>query len=95
MKTDAGTEELTKKLIPYERYTLTLTHEFFTEDGERCVLDEPVKVNYTMMSNTAVPFCIALNDMIERMAHYILQQNQSHIRGNRNDRFKGTCKRPC
>lgn len=61
-------------LIPNETYTLTLTHEFITENGERCVLDEPVKVKYTMMRNTGVPFCIVLNEMIERMAHYILQQ---------------------
>ena len=85
MKTDAGTEELTKKLIPYETYTLTLTHEFFTEDGKRCVLDEPIKVNYTMMSNTAVPFYIVLNGMIERMAHYILQQKPEPYKGNRNE----------
>ncbi len=61
------------KLIPHETYTLTLTHEIITEDGERCTLYEPVKVSYTAMSNTAVPFCIVLNEMVERMAHYILQ----------------------
>ena len=77
-------KDYNEKLIPCEIYTLTLTHEFMTEDGERCVLDEPIKVNYTMMSNTgytAVPFGMVLNELGERMAHYILQRKPELYKG--------------
>ena len=63
------------KMIPKEQYTLTLTHEYIDDDGERNTLDEPIKVNYIVLRTgyLAQPLSIVINEMMDSMKHYLLQ----------------------
>jgi hypothetical protein len=65
------------KKIAYEEYSLIFTHSYVDEDGERTMLDEPVKVVYAYPSGgqgmiPPVPVC--LNEMLDNMRGYILRK---------------------
>lgn len=65
------------KKMPYEEYRLVLTHTYIDEDGERTLLEDPVKVVQVFPSGVSriiPPVAVCINDMMDRMKHYILRR---------------------
>ena len=60
-------------MIPTERYTLILKHEYIDEEGNKHELDEPVIVTHIMYVPQFGYVSAVINDMIEQMRHYVLQ----------------------
>lgn len=55
--------------ISYERYRLTLQHEFVDDHGANFNLDEPLVIEYIMLRGEAyrVPTPLLLNEMMDKM----------------------------
>ena len=61
------------KLMPNERYTLTLKHELVDELGAGYELDEPITVSYVVVASQTTSASIVINDMMRRLQTYLLQ----------------------
>lgn len=65
-------------MIPQERYTLTLRHEYLDSDGQHHSLDEPIVVSYSMMHiderSSVPPSAIVINEMMERMRKFMIER---------------------
>ncbi len=61
-------------VMPHEQYTMTLSHEYVDSDGKVVQLDLPVKVKYLIAPEVVecVPRSVLVNEMLERMGRYIL-----------------------
>lgn len=69
-------------MIPQERYTLTLRHEYVDSDGQHHSLDEPIVVSYSVVhmdERTVPPSAIVINEMMEQMRKFMIE------RGGQND----------
>lgn len=67
------------KKMAYEEYMLVLTHTYVDGDGERTALEDPVKVVQVLpldRSRLIPPVAVCINDMMDRMKHYILQREK-------------------
>ena len=65
--------------MAYEEYRLVFTHTYIDGDGERTVLEDPIKVVHvfpTGENRTILPVSVCLNDMLERMKDYILRESR-------------------
>ena len=65
------------KKTAYEEYSLIFTHSYVDEDGERTMLDEPVKVVYASPSGgqgMILPVSVCINEMLDNMRDYILRK---------------------
>ena len=65
------------KKIAYEEYELVLTHTYVDGNGERMVLEDPVKVTcvFPAEGNGVIPsVAVCINDMMDRMKDYILRK---------------------
>lgn len=60
-------------MIPTERYTLVLRHEYVDEDGNRHELDKPITVSHIITIHPSGMRSVVINDMVERMRIYLLQ----------------------
>ena len=55
-----------------ERYRLTLEHEYIDEDGKAYKIEDPIRTDYSiMMDEFAPPRSVILNEMIERLQHFM------------------------
>lgn len=61
-------------VIPYERYTLTLRHEYTDPDGQTYHLEEPIEVSCYVPHMDEMPSAIVINDMMERMRMYMIEK---------------------
>jgi len=64
-------------MIPQERYTLILQHEYIDPDGQHHSLDEPITVSYAVvhMDGISAPSsAIVINDMMERLRMYMVER---------------------
>lgn len=63
-------------MIPQERYTLTLRHEYVDSDGQHHSLDEPIVVSYSVMhmDERAPSSAIVINEMMERMRKFMIER---------------------
>lgn len=61
--------------IPYERYNLTLRHEFVDDRGTNFNLDEPLVIEYIMLCGEEhrVPTPLLLNEMMDKMKAGLLE----------------------
>lgn len=66
--------------VSYERYTLTLQHEYVDQDGQLHQLEEPIAVSSYVPHMDEWPSAIVINDMMERLGKYMIQQ-----RGGKNE----------
>ena len=56
-----------------ERYRLTLVHEYIDENGEAHKIEDPIRTEYSiMMDEFAPPRSVVVNEMIERLKHFML-----------------------
>ena len=56
-----------------ERYRLILTHEYIDENGEAHKIEDPIRTEYSiMMDEFAPPKAIIVNEMIEKLKHFML-----------------------
>lgn len=65
------------KKMPYEEYRLVLTHTYVDGDGERTALEDPVNIVqvFPMTGSRIIPpLAVCINDMMDRMKHYILRR---------------------
>lgn len=63
--------------MAYEEYQLVLTHTYVDGDGERTALEDPVKVVQVLpldRGRLIPPVAVCINDMMDRMKHYILRR---------------------
>lgn len=70
-------------MIPYERYTLTLRHEYVDSVGQVHYLEEPIVVSYSvphMDKMLLSPSAIVINDMIEQMRRYMIEKGKKNER---------------
>ena len=66
-------------MIPQERYTLTLQHEYIDSDGQRHSLDEPIVASYAVahMDEMSLPSsAIVINDMMDQMRKYMIERGR-------------------
>ena len=68
-------------MIPQERYTLTLRHEYVDSDGQHHSLEEPIAVSYAVMrmdEMSAPSSAIVINEMMERMRMYMIEGGEQN-----------------
>lgn len=59
--------------MTFERYRLVLTHEYIDNDGKAHKLEDPICTEYNiMMDKFAPPRSVIVNEMIERLKHFML-----------------------
>lgn len=66
-------------IIPHERYTLTLRHEYVDSDGQHHSLDEPIVVSYSVMhtdERSVPPSAMVINEMMERMRRFMIERSR-------------------
>ena len=64
-------------MIPQERYTLTLRHEYLDSDGQHHSLDEPIVVSCSVVrmdARSVPPSAIVINEMMERMRKFMIER---------------------
>lgn len=64
-------------IIPQERYTLTLRHEYVDQDGQSRNLEEPIKVSYSVLhmdERSLPPSAIVINHMMDQMRKYMIER---------------------
>lgn len=65
------------KKTAYEEYRLVFTHTYVDEDGERRLLEDPVKVVHVFPAGgngMIMPVAVCINELMERMKNYILRK---------------------
>ena len=56
-----------------ERYRLTLEHEYINDEGKVYKIEDPIRTDYNiMMDEFAPPRSVVVNEMIERLKHFML-----------------------
>lgn len=59
--------------MTFERYRLTLVHEYIDENGEAHKIEDPVRTDYSVVvDRLAPPKAIIVNEMIEKLKHFML-----------------------
>ena len=71
------------KIVPHERYVLTLRHEYVDEDGERHSFEDPITVEHVTLPGgrwgMIPPTSIVINEMLDQMKRYILQMTEAEV----------------
>lgn len=66
------------KMVPFEKYSLTLKHEIIDENGKAYTLNEPIVVTGMISSferNAMIcPVNVMIHNMFERMEHEVMQK---------------------
>ena len=55
--------------IPFERYRITLRHEFIDDQGEAYKIDDPLSVDYMMLRGEkyGMPMPLLINEMMDKL----------------------------
>lgn len=62
-------------MMNIERYRLILIHEYIDKKGAVHRLEDPISVDYNIMSDESnPPKSVIVNEMLERLRHFILDR---------------------
>lgn len=59
--------------MTFERYRLTLEHEYIDSKKEAHQIEDPIRTDYSIMRDESnPPTSVIINEMIERLKHFML-----------------------